>query len=543
MDDGVSMVRASLTAGQVIAETLVGHGIDRVFCVPGESYLGLLDALYGRDDIDTVVCRHEAGAGFMALADARLAGRPGVACVSRGPGASNAAIAVHTAQQDAVPFLLLVGQVASRDLRRGAFQEIDYLQMFGSIAKWVVEVSDPARMAESMLRAMQTAVTGTPGPVVIVLPEDVLMAASGTGPVLPQPIVRAAAAAADVATLREWLAQAERPVVLAGSALQGRAETLQQFAEAWALPVLVSFRRQDLFDNTHSNFAGAMQLANPARQMAGLTDADLVLVLGARLSDITTQGYAFPAPGQRLVHVHRDPAAIGTHFATDLALACDPPGLLDQIGQPDAPIERAEWTRRLHAEQQLQATPASGTAADGVVFERVMAIVGETLPPTGILTLDAGTFAAAAYRIIPFRPPQRLLAPIAGAMGFGVPAAVAAGLRCPDRMVIAVVGDGGFLMTGNELAVALERGLALKVIVSENRSYGSIRINQERAYPGRPIGTGLTNPDFELIGRAFGMPTTRISDEAGLAALPGVLATPGTAFIVVDSSLAAVLPS
>ena len=543
MDDGVSMGPASLTAGQVIVETLVGHGIDRVFCVPGESYLGLLDALYGRDDIDTVVCRHEAGAGFMALADARLTGRPGVACVSRGPGASNAAIAVHTAQQDAVPFLLLVGQVASRDLRRNAFQEIDYLQMFGSIAKWVIEVSDPARMAESMLRAMQTAVTGTPGPVVIVLPEDMLMAASGTGPVLPQPVVRSAAAAADCVTLRDWLARAERPVVLAGSALQGRATTLQRFAEAWALPVLVSFRRQDLFDNMHPNFAGAMQLANPARQMAGLTDADLVLVLGARLSDITTQGYAFPARGQRLVHVHRDPAAIGTHFATDLALACDPAGLLDQIGQPDAPIERAEWTRRLHAEQQLQATPASGTAADGVVFERVMAIVGEMLPPTGILTLDAGTFAAAAYRVIPFQPPQRLLAPIAGAMGFGVPAAVAAALRYPDRMVIAVVGDGGFLMTGNELAVALERGLALKVIVSENRSYGSIRINQERAYPGRPIGTGLTNPDFELIGRAFGMPTTRISDEAGLAALPGVLAAPGPAFIVVDSSLAAVLPS
>ena len=227
MDDGVSTVRASLTAGQLIVETLVGHGIDRVFCVPGESYLGLLDALYGRDDIDTVVCRHEAGAGFMALADARLTGRPGVACVSRGPGASNAAIAVHTAQQDAVPFLLLVGQVASRDLRRGAFQEIDYSQMFGSIAKWVIEVSDPARMAESMLRAMQTAVTGTPGPVVIVLPEDVLMAASGTRPVLPQPVVRAAAAAADVVTLRDWLARAERPVVLAGSALQGRAETLQ----------------------------------------------------------------------------------------------------------------------------------------------------------------------------------------------------------------------------------------------------------------------------------------------------------------------------
>ena len=450
---------------------------------------------------------------------------------------------MHTAQQDAVPFLLLVGQVASRDLRRDAFQEIDYRQMFGSIAKWVIEISDPARVSESLLRALRTATTGTPGPVVIVLPEDVLMAASGTGPALPQPIVRSAAAAADVATLRQWLATATRPVVLAGSAIQGQAEALHRFAQAWSLPTLTSFRRQDLFDNTSPHFAGAMQLANPARQMALLAEADLVLVLGARMSDITTQGYAFPAPGQRLAHAHPDPAAIGTHFPTDLPLACDPVALLNQLGSPDAPIERAAWIARLHAEQQRQAAPATATATDGVVFERVVDIVGATLPATGILTLDAGTFAAAAYRIIPFRPPQRLLAPIAGAMGFGIPAAVAAALRCPDRVVVAMVGDGGFLMTGNELAVALERGLALKVIVSDNRSYGSIRINQERAYPGRPIGTGLTNPDFELIGRAFGLPTTHIRDEAGLAALPGLLTAPGPAFIVVDSSLEAVLPA
>lgn len=542
MNDGAGLVRSTLTAGQVIVESLVAHGIDRVFCVPGESYLGLLDALYQRANIDTVVCRHEAGAGFMALADARLTGRPGVTCVSRGPGASNAAIAVHTAQQDAVPFLLLVGQVAVRDLRRDAFQEIDYRQMFGSIAKWVIEVSDPARMAESMLRALQVAVTGTPGPVVIVLPEDVLMAECITGAVLPQALVRAAAAAADVTALRDWLARAARPVVLAGSALQGRADALQHFAETWSLPVLVSFRRQDLFDNAHPQFAGAMALANPARQMALLHEADLVLVLGARLSDITTQGYVFPAPDQRLVHVHADPSAIGTHFATDLAIACDPAALLEQIGSPLVAPGRASWIDRLHAEQQRQTRPTvQSVAGDGVLFERVVEMVGQALPNTAIVTLDAGTFAAPAYRIIPFRPSQRLLAPIAGAMGFGVPAAVAAALRYPDRLVIAMVGDGGFLMTGNELAVALERKLSLKVIVSENRSYGSIRINQERAYPGRVIGTSLTNPDFELIGKAFGMPTTRIRDQAGLSALPALLAAPGSSFIIVDSSLSALL--
>ena len=466
--DDAGSVRQARTAGQVLVDSLVAHGIDRVFCVPGESYLGLLDALYQRTDIDTVVCRHEAGAGFMALADARLTHRPGVACVSRGPGASNAAIAVHTAQQDAVPFLLLVGQVAVRDLRRDAFQEIDYRQMFGGIAKWVIEVADPARMAETMLRAMQTATTGTPGPVVVVLPEDVLMAVAGTEPAAVQAPVRAAAAADDIALLRRWLTQARRPVVLAGGLLQRHTDALQRFAESWALPVLVSFRRQDLFDNRHPNYAGAMALANPAAQMAMLHQADLVLALGARLSDITTQGYVFPATGQRLAHVHSDPAAIGTHFHTDLAIAADPALVIGQLGMPDAEqdfgAERAAWTVGLHDEHIRQATPQRRDATDGVVFEQVVEIVGRHLPDSGILTLDAGTFAAPAYRIVPFRPPQRLLAPIAGAMGFGVPAAVAAALRCPDRSVICMVGDGGFLMTGNELAVALERGLTLKLI-------------------------------------------------------------------------------
>ncbi len=331
--------------------------------------------------------------------------------------------------------------------------------------------------------------------------------------------------------------------MLAGSALQLHVDGLQRFAETWSLPVLVSFRRQDLFDNSHPNYAGAMALANPAQQMALFHEADLVVAFGARLSDITTQGYAFPAPGQRLVHVHADAAAIGTHFPTDLALACDPASLLDQIGEPALAPDRADWIGRLHAEHRRQAAPGSRRADDGVAFERVVEIVGRTLPEAGILTLDAGTFAAPAYRIIPFRPPQRLLAPIAGAMGFGVPAAVAAGLRHPERTVVCLVGDGGFLMTGNELAVALERGLSLKVIVSDNRSYGSIRINQERQFPGRVSGTSLTNPDFMLIGQAFGMPSTRISSEADLAILPSLLQAPGPAFIVVDTSLAAVLPA
>jgi len=536
------------TAGTLLVNTLVAHGIDRVFCVPGESYLGLLDALHGRADIDTVVCRHEAGAGFMALADARLTGRPGVACVSRGPGASNAAIAVHTAQQDGVPFLLLVGQVAVRDLRRDSFQEIDYGRMFGAIAKWTAEVADPARLAETLLRAIQVATTGLPGPVVIALPEDMLTASVQSAPVRPQAPVHAAPAAADVARVSDWLAASRRPLLLAGSGLErpgGRA-ALRSFAEAWSVPVLVSFRRQDLFDNAHPLYAGDMGLNNPASQMEALHDADLLLVLGARLSDITTQGYSFPDPARRsmrLVHVHADPAVIGTHFAADLAIAAPPVALIHALGVPEAAQpERTGWIARLAAERRQITAPRIPTVSDGVPFEAVVETVARHLPADAVLTLDAGSFAAPAYRIIPFAPPQRLLAPISGAMGFGVPAAVAAGLREPGRTVVCMVGDGGFLMTGGELAVALERRLPLKVIVSANGVYGSIRIHQERDYPGRPSGTGFANPDFALIGRAFGFPVTHVRTLDDLAALPSLLRSPGGAFIVVETSVAAVLP-
>ena len=538
----------SRRVGDLIVDTLVAHGIDRLFCVPGESYLGLLDALHDRVEIDTVVCRHESGAGFMALADARLTGRPGVACVSRGPGASNAAIAVHTAQQDAVPFLLLVGQVAARDLRRNAFQEIDYARMFGSVAKWTAEIADPAQAAETLLRAIQIATTGTPGPVVIALPEDVLTAAATARPVLPQARVRADPAEEDLRTLREWLAAAERPLVLAGGLMEGHRDALRSFVEAWELPLLVSFRRQDLFDNAHRLYAGDMGLANPASQMAVLREADLLLVLGARLSDVTTQGYSFPdpvRPQMRLAHVHADPAAIGTHFAADLGIACAPGALLARLGPPPGPSSAARdgWIARLGAERRQIAAPRRFTVSDGVAFESVVDLLGHHLPADAILALDAGIFAAPAYRIIPFAPPQRLLAPIAGSMGFGVPAAVAAALRVPDRMVVCMVGDGGFMMTGNELTVAIERRLKLKVILSVNGSYGSIRIHQERDHPGRSTGTSFANPDFELIGRAFGFSVSHIRTEADLALLPERLRSPDPEFIVVDTSLAAVLPA
>jgi acetolactate synthase-1/2/3 large subunit len=536
------------TVGQLIVDSLVANGIDRLFCVPGESYLGLLDALYGRADIDTVACRHEAGAGFMAIADARLTGRPGVVCVSRGPGASNAAIAVHTAQQDEVPLILIIGQVPARNTRRDSFQEIDYRAMYGAIAKWVAEVTDPARMAETLLRAIRTATAGTPGPVVIAVPEDVLTATVTAAPVAPQAPIRAAPCADDVATLRSLIAEAARPLVLAGRSLDrpGGREALRGFLEQWDLPTVVSFRAQDLFYNAHRLYAGDMGLANPADQMAVLRRADLLIVLGARLTDITTQGYTWPnlvRPQMRLVHIHPDPSAIGIHFAVDLAIACDPVELIAAMGQPEtARPDRGKWIEALAAVRRPIATPRSFAVNDGVPFEDVVALVGRHLPADAIVTVDAGTFGAPVYRVIPFAPPQRLLAPIAGAMGFGIPAAVAAGLREPGRPVIAFVGDGGFLMTGSELAVAMERRLPLKVIVSENRSYASIFIQQEREYPGRPVATTFTNPDLAMIGAAYGFEVTHILARDELAALPAILARPGPQFVIVETSLDAVRP-
>ena len=539
------------TAGELIVGSLVANGIDRVFCVPGESYLGLLDALYGRADIDTVVCRHEAGAGFMAIADARLTGRPGVVCVSRGPGASNAAIALHTAQQDEVPFILMIGQVAARNVRRDSFQEIDYRQMYGAIAKWCAEVTDPARMAETMLRAIQTATTGTPGPVVIAVPEDVLTAPTHGAPVGPQAMVRAAAVPADVAMLRGWLENAARPLVLCGRSLDrpGGREVLRNFLEQWNLPAVVSFRSQDLLPNKHRLYAGDMGLANPPDQMMVLRQADLLLVLGARLTDITTQGYTYPdlvRPQMRLAHVHADPSAIGTHFAADLAVVCDPQELIAALGAPAQwpdGVARAKWLDARERERRKIVTPRRVDVDDGVPFEDVVALIGQNLPPDAIVTVDAGTFGVPVYRVIPFTPPQRLLAPIAGAMGFGVPAAVAAGLREPARPITCLVGDGGFLMTGNELAVAMERKLPLKVVLSENCSYASIWIQQERDYPGRAIGTMFMNPDFALIGRAFGFDVTRIKSRSDLEILPDVLAQRGPQFVIVRTSLDAVRPT
>ncbi|PWC30286.1 thiamine pyrophosphate-binding protein [Teichococcus aestuarii] len=534
------------TAAEILLDTLAARGADRAFCVPGESYIALLDALHAHPSIDLVTCRHEGGAGFMAVADARLTGRPGIVLVSRGPGACNAAIALHTAEQDAVPLILLIGQVEKRDLRRRAFQEIDYGAMFGGIAKWVGEATHPDEVPELIARAWSMATQGVPGPVVLSLPEDVL-AAPCAAPALPPTRLGAAGLPADTAAeLAGLLRRAERPILLAGHGLDGPGgrAALRAFAEAWQLPVAVSFRRQDLFPNDHPLYAGDLGLRNPHAQRQAFAEADLVLALGTRLTDITTQGYSWPAPGQRLVHVCADPRFLGWLFPAELAIAAEARAVLAALSAEPAaaPPGRDGWNRRLRQLQEADSRATAGDFPDGLPFLRVAQLVGECAPADAIVTLDAGTFAAPFYRKLAWRPPQRLLAPISGAMGFGVPAAVAAALRHPERTVICAVGDGGALMTGGELAVGMARRLPIKLLLSDNGSYASIRIHQERQHPGRVSGTDLANPDLGAWCAAFGAPLLRVETEADLPALAQALRAPGPLAAVVRTSLRAVLP-
>jgi acetolactate synthase-1/2/3 large subunit len=540
------------TSSHALLSVLAGHGIDRVFLVPGESYLGILDALGDFPSIDVVTCRHESGAGFMACADGRLTRRPGVVMVSRGPGASNAAIAVHTAQQDAIPLILLVGQIPKADLRKEAFQEIDYQQMFGSIAKWVVEVTDPAQLAEATFKAIRIATGGTPGPVVLVVPEDIQQQPVGQ-PQWPAASVAATQPAPEVmAQVGALIAQAQRPLLIAGGELdtaEGRAALLA-LAERFALPVAVSFRRHDLFPNQHRLFAGDLGLANPKAQIDAFHRSDLVIALGTRLGDITTQGYTFPSlpqPAQALVHVYPDAHHVGLHFAPTVGVVGDPASFARALcAQPSTPVstERAAWLAQLQGLHADIAAWPQPEASDSVPFVHVVRTLAQQLPADGMVCLDAGTFAAPVYRHVPFMPPQRLLAPISGAMGYGTPAAVAAQLRHPQRRVVCLVGDGGFLMTGNEMIAAIERQLPILFILANNHCYGSIRVHQDKFYPGRrPVGTGLFNPDFVAIAKAFGAEAERVDALNQVdAALGRGLASSGPYFIEVRTSLAASLP-
>lgn len=542
----------SNTSAHALLKVFAANGIDRVFVVPGESYLGVLDALHDFPRIDVVTCRHESGAAFMAAADARLTGRPGVAMVSRGPGATNASIGVHAAQQDGVPMILLIGQVPKKDVRKEAFQEIDYQKMFGSMAKWVAEVGTAEELAAAAFKAIRVATSGTPGPVVLVVPEDVQQAQVPQPAWAATPESAAQPAPATLERIQGLLAQARRPLIIAGSALNrpGGREALLRLAERHTIPVAVSFRQHDLFPNTHALYAGDLDLATQAVQVAAFNSSDLILALGTRLGDITTQGYAFPAypkPSQPLVHCHPDPHIVNQHFAADVGLAADPAATAHAMANLPATgqgLARDGWAASLREIQQRAAAWPEPVCDDGVPFVAVVRALAAQAPNDVALCLDAGTFAAPVYRHFPFVYPQRLMASQSGAMGYGTPTAIATQLRHPDRKVVCLVGDGGFLMTGNEMAAAAERGLPVLFILSNNNCYGSIRLHQARTYPGRYVGTNLSSPDFTMMARAFGLHAEYVTQEDRLeAAIARGLTAGRPYFLEIKTSLAAILPA
>jgi acetolactate synthase-1/2/3 large subunit len=498
------------TGGQILVAELRRHGVDRIFCVPGESYLAALDALHDAPEIDLVVCRMEAGAANMAEADGKLTGRPGICFVTRGPGATHASVGVHTAMQDSTPMLLLVGQVARAHRRREAFQEVDFEAMFAPLAKWAHEIDDPRRVPEAVARAFTIATSGRPGPVVLSLPEDMLTeeaevpdAASPTWP------HQADVGQADLELVRELLAESKRPLVVVGGGVwsEQAAGDLVAFAEASDVPVCTTFRRQSYVDNTARVYCGYAGIAIDPRLAQRIRDCDFLLALGARLGEATTSGYtlvAHPETGKRFVHVYPDPDELGSVYQPEIGIVASPTAFAAALGGLE-PVDSSAWHSWTAEARRDYLAWYERPAAVGVLdMGAVIEVLRERLPENAILTNGAGSFSIWAHRFYPFRRYGTQLAPTSGAMGYGVPAAIAAKLRHPDRPVIAFAGDGDFLMTGQELATAVQYGAAVVFLVVNNGMYGTIRLHQERDYPGRVVGTGLQNPDFAAYARAFG---------------------------------------
>jgi acetolactate synthase-1/2/3 large subunit len=501
------------TGGEILVSALRGHGCDRIFGVPGESYLPLLDALYDSDDIQFVTCRHEAGAANMAEADGKLVGRPGICAVSRGPGAMHAAIGLHTAQQDSTPMILLVGQVPTSQRGLGAFQEMDYKQVFGSVAKYVAEITDPADIPDTVAEAYRQAMTGRRGPVVLSLPEDMLAAKSD---VTDQPAVFPTACEPDpmaVHALAMMLAEAERPLLIVGGSGWDRNATIDiaGFAERFGLPIVSGFRCQDIVPVRHGNYIGDLGFAPSPALLKRVRDADLLLVVGERLGDLTTQGYTMLSrvrSARRLVHVYPDAAEIGRVFEVDLAIEADMGPFAHAAAALEVgaiPSEQQAWL--LGARQDyldFQTLPAFRSRAGCVDMTEVMGWLRETLPRDTIVTNGAGNYSGWVNRFYRYDGFRTQLAPVSGAMGYGLPAAIAAKLRYPERPVVAFAGDGCFTMAMTELATALQYDIGIIVIVVNNSQYGSIRMHQEKEFPGRSIGVALSNPDFAAVARGFG---------------------------------------
>ncbi|WP_322047911.1 thiamine pyrophosphate-binding protein [Paraburkholderia sp. J67] len=507
--------------GQLLVESLIALGASKSFGIPGESYLAVLDALHDTAErLDFVLCRNEGGAAFMAAAYGKLTGSPGICFVTRGPGVTNASIGVHTAMQDSAPMLLFVGQVGTDMKGREAFQEIDYRAVFGTMAKWAVEIDDVERIPEILARAWKTATTGRPGPVVIALPEDMLTSRTDVAPIkAPAHIAEAAPEADALRDAEALLAKAKRPLLLMGGcnwSESGRA-ALQRFAEGSGIPVVAAFRYQDQFDNFSPVFCGEAGVGMPAHVRRLMTEADVILAVNVRFGEMTTDGYTLlsaPAPKQTLIHVHGSDLEIGKIYQPAIGIHAGP----NAFARAVQPV-RGNWsdwleTARVAYEASFDA-PSQPSPVDMV---EVSAWLRKRLPEDVILTNGAGNFTVWPNKFFKFGPKARLLAPQSGAMGYGLPAAVAARIAFPERTVVCFAGDGDFQMNCTELATALQAGAQPIVLILNNGIYGTIRAHQERHYPARVSGTTMTNPDFVALARAYGFHAERVETTADFAA-------------------------
>jgi acetolactate synthase I/II/III large subunit len=537
------------TGAQILVDALVANGLTRSFGVPGESFLAVLDAIY-QSPHEFIVCRQEGGAAMMAEAVGKLTGQPGVCFVTRGPGATNASAGVHVAQQDSSPMLLFVGQIAREFRGREAFQEVDLEKFFAPIAKWAVEITDPSRIPEVVARAIRVATQGRPGPVVISLPEDMLTEEAA---VPDAPVVEAAEtwpALADMMRLQKMLAQAKRPLAVVGGSRwsEKSCAALRRFAERFDLPVIASFRRQSLFPGDHDCYAGELNLGANPKVVERVKAADLVLLLGARLGEIPSQSYTvldIPNPQMPLVHVHAEASELGRVYQPALAIHASPNAFCASLEgvQPPVQIPWSDWRKEARAdylEWSSEIKPHPGDVQMGTIIRWLR----EKLPDDAFVTTGAGNFAVWSQRFLRFRKFGTQLGPVSGSMGYGVPAAIAAKRLHPGRVALAFCGDGDFMMTGQELATAVQYGIAVKILVIDNGTYGTIRMHQEREYPGRVSGTDLRNPDFAALARAYGAEGFTVSkDSEAVPALEAAFAAAGPALIHAKIAAEAISPN
>jgi len=506
------MTQSSRSGGQLLVDALKVHGVDTAFGVPGESYLDVLDALHD-SGIRFIINRQEGGAAFMADAYGKMTGKPGICFVTRGPGATNASIGVHTAFQDSTPMILFIGQVGSDFMDREAFQEVDYRRMFGQMAKWVTQIGRADRMPEYIARAFQVATSGRPGPVVLALPEDMLTSKATVADTRRYVPTQASPSAAQIAQLRSMLSEAKRPLLLLGGGgwNDQACADIKRFAEANSLPTACAFRFQDLLDNTHPNYVGDVGIGINPKLAARVKESDVLIAIGPRLGEMTTSGYsiiASPVPSQRLVHIHADPEELGSVYQGELMIASGMPQAAAMLAAME-PVDAGAWrnsvaqAREEYAAWQVQPSIFKDNNAPLNLWQ-VVQDMRTHAPADTIITNGAGNYATWAHRYWPYGAMRTQLAPTSGAMGYSVPSGVAAKIIDPSRTVITFAGDGEFLMNGQELATAVQYKAGVVIVVFNNQMFGTIRMHQEREYPGRVSGTTLHNPDFAALARAYG---------------------------------------